>query len=103
MRRFEPFPRWGWVLLIVTAVVAPFAWRYSVSDVIAPDGVNCGSALFGRGAQSDVVAGPSCARLVSDAQPLAVLFGIVAIVLILASVTTLVVRGFLPREPDTPD
>jgi uncharacterized membrane protein YhaH (DUF805 family) len=103
IRRFEPFPWWGWMMLALTAVVVPLAWRFSVGDVIAADGTNCGSALFGGGVEGDILPIGQCTQAVSDAQPAAVLFGVVAIVLILASVTTVTVRGFLPREAHTPD
>jgi hypothetical protein len=103
IRRFEPFPWWGWAMLTLTVVVVPLAWHFSVGDLIAADGTNCGSRLFGGGVEGDVVPGGPCTQLLSDAQPAAVAFGVLAIVLILTSVTTVTVRGFLPREADTPD
>ncbi len=90
-------------MLALTAVVVPLAWHFSVSGVTAPDGTSCGSALFGRGIDDVSVPTAECSRALSDAQPAAVVFGIVAVVLLLTSVTTVAVRGFLPREADTPD
>lgn len=103
VRRFERFPWWGWTILALTAVVVPLAWRFSVGDVVAADGTNCGPRFFGGSVEGDVVPGGPCTQLLSDAQPAAVVFGISAVVLILTSVTTVAVRGFLPREADTPD
>jgi hypothetical protein len=101
-RRFEPFPRWGYVLLAVTAVVTPVAVYLAFRDHVAAGGTSCGAALFPTGSEGDGV-DSVCSQLIADAQPLALAVGALALVLVMTSITTLIVRGWVAREASTPD
>jgi hypothetical protein len=101
-RRFEPFPRWGYVLLAVTAAVTPVAVYFGYHDNVAPGGTSCGSALFPTEFEGQAIAKP-CARMIADAQPWALALGVLAVALVMTSITTLVVRAWIPREASTAD
>ena len=102
-RRFEPFPRWAYALLVVTLVVGVVALYLGFRDQVAPDGSSCGAALFPTGADTQGYVTSGCERVVLGAQPLAVALGAVAALLTVVSITTLSVRGWVPREASTPD
>ena len=101
-RRFEPFPRWGYVLFAVTLVVTPVAVYLGYHDNVAPGGTSCGSALFPTEFEGQAIGVP-CARVIADAQPWALGVGVVAVVLVMTSITTLIVRAWVPRDASTPD
>lgn len=101
-RRFEPFPRWGYVLFALTLAVTPIAVLLAFSDHRAVNGTSCGGALFPTGVE-DRAGSAVCDSVIAEAQPRVVLIGALAVVLVLASITTLVVRAWIPRDPSTPD
>jgi hypothetical protein len=101
-RRFEPFPRWGYVLFAMTLVVTPVAVYLAFRDHVAVGGTSCGAALFPTGSEGDGV-DSVCSQLIADAQPLAAAVGALAALLVITSITTLTVRGWIPREDSTAD
>ncbi len=90
------------MLFAVTLVVTPVAVYLGYHDNVARGGTSCGSALFPTEFEGQAIGVP-CARVIADAQPWALGIGVVAVVLVMTSITTLIVRGWVPRDASTPD
>ena len=72
-------------------------------DHAAPDGTSCGSALFPTEFEGQAL-GVACARRSSPTpSPWPLVVGVVAVLLVMTSITTLIVRGWIPREASTAD
>jgi hypothetical protein len=82
--------------------VTPVAVYLAFRDHVAAGGTSCGAALFPTGSEGDGV-DSVCSQLIADAQPLALAVGALALVLVMTSITTLIVRGWVAREASTPD
>jgi len=91
--RYEPFPRWGFVLLALTlvldvAAVVVAQWQHTTRD-----GVGCGSALFAKEGL------PDCDQVIADAQQWAGPLAVFAAVFTIASIVTLSTRAWIKLAP----
>ncbi len=90
------------MLFAVTIVVTPVAVYLAFRDHAAPDGTPCGAALFPTDVEGQAI-GALCGQVIADAQPWALAVGVLAVALVMTTITTLIVRGWIPRDASTPD